>query len=353
MSETQRRIRRYIYLNTKHITQTQQGEFTINLSSVINSQPRDTHSTHYEICLQSFYSKKWFENVDTHNNLLTLEDSSTSPPSYSQIEIPAGSYANRSEITQAFGDALVAELKRLLIVNPSTTVSITTQIKASVNRLDLRLEGLTEVENQVLAQRISVYAENDLGDAGELLGLPPKQNLNDSVGGFIITTELDSTNTSFLRISAPYKMHLFTMSHVYIGCSNTAVNSACGAFTSRQTVQSSAHLTTCIGRALVDTETIIFDAYNVDESTLLLRGGDVLDQITLQLFDQHGDPLPHKNESRNDNGVQIVLCIEELSIEKHPSLMNKTQPSIGGVVISNPRMYDTQSAHERLTRKLK
>eukprot|EP00965_Chrysotila_dentata_P005853 192401-Pleurochrysis_carterae.AAC.1 len=127
MSETQRRIRRYLYVNTKNITQTQQGEFTINLSSVINSQPRDTHTTHYEVCLQSFYSKKWFENVDRHNNTLTLEDTSTSPSSYTQFEITPGSYADRNALTQAFGEALVSELKRLDIIDPNRVVSLTPQ----------------------------------------------------------------------------------------------------------------------------------------------------------------------------------------------------------------------------------
>eukprot|EP00965_Chrysotila_dentata_P176993 5845373-Pleurochrysis_carterae.AAC.3 len=356
MSES--RIRRYLYLNTKHVTQSQQGEFTINLSNVINSQPNDTHTTHYEVCLQSFYCKKFFESVDTHNSILTLEDTSTSPSSYTQFEIATGSYTERNDLTQAFGESLVAELKRVDIIDTAKTITLTPQVNPNVNRLVLRVEGLTDAENQSVAQRIHLYAENDLGDAGELLGLPPKQNVNDNVGGFIISAEIDPVNsTPFLLITSPYKMYLFTMSHVYIGCSNTAVNSACGAFTNRQVVKSDAHLTTCIGRAFIDSETITFDAYNVDESTLRLRGGDVLDQITLQLFDKHGDPLPHKNEPRNDNGVEIVLCIEELSIEKHPSLSSKAAKQVdGGVVMSDPRMYETRAAHERLstsTRRLK
>eukprot|EP00965_Chrysotila_dentata_P052577 1744736-Pleurochrysis_carterae.AAC.1 len=60
---------------------------------------------------------------------------------------------------------------------------------------------------------------------------------------------------------------------------------------------------------------VLFDAYNIDESMVLLRGGDVLDSLTLLIYDNHGNPLPYAADKlRSDNGVQIVLCIEELSI---------------------------------------
>lgn len=341
-------------MNTKYIQKTQHNVFNVNLSNVINSQPDSRFKTHYEVSLQSVCAKKFWYSCDSHNNTLTLQDKSTSPPSppsYTNFSIEPGSYENRNDLAKAFGDAFVNEMKRLAIVDSNANITTTPQVSNATKKLEVRLEGLTEAQNKELVLRISVFAEQDYGDAGELLGLGKRQNVNDESGGsgFIITEGVDeNNNTPYLLVQSPFKCHLFTLTHVFIGCSNTGVNSSCGMFSNRQKVNADAQLTTCIGRALIDRDLILFDAYNVDESTLLLRGGDVLDTLSFTIFDQHGEPLPRSSENRNDNDVQLVLCIEEFSVERHSSLTNKTPPPPGGDIMIDMRGGETRPAHQRL-----
>eukprot|EP00965_Chrysotila_dentata_P162091 5352436-Pleurochrysis_carterae.AAC.1 len=147
---------------------------------------------HYEVSLQSVYARKWWNSVDIHNNILTLQDDTTSPPSYTNFSIPSGSYATKSSLAQAFAEALVAELKRVNIIDSSETVTINTEVSETEQRLIVRLTGMTQIVNQAILSVITVFAERDLGDCGTLLGLPIRQNVSDdrSNGAFQITEGL-------------------------------------------------------------------------------------------------------------------------------------------------------------------
>eukprot|EP00965_Chrysotila_dentata_P079378 2616774-Pleurochrysis_carterae.AAC.1 len=144
MSEVSR-IRRYVYIDTKNIPQTQPGHIHISLANVINSTPSSDTRMHYEVSLQSVYARKWWNSVDIHNSVLTLQDDSTSPPSYTNFSIPSGTYTTKSSLAQAFAEALVVELKRVNIIGSSENVTINTEVSEIEQRLIVRLTGMAQI----------------------------------------------------------------------------------------------------------------------------------------------------------------------------------------------------------------